>query len=65
MGRLQEVLADALEHDLAIGVRAALIILVEPPPELSSPPPGEPPTVSPLSVVPVYFMCRAPTRTPM
>jgi hypothetical protein len=56
--RLTTILRLAYEQPL-------LIILVEPPPELSSPPPGEPPTVSPLSVVPAYFMCRAPTRTPM
>jgi hypothetical protein len=64
LGRWQQVLADALDQNLAIGVRAAVADhLGRAPAELSSPPPDEPPTVSPLSVVPVCFIGRAPMLT--
>jgi hypothetical protein len=66
LGRWQQVLADALDQNLAIGVREqSLIILVERLPVLSSRPHDERPTVSRRCVVPVCFTCRAPMRTPM
>jgi transcriptional regulator with XRE-family HTH domain len=65
LGRLQQVLADALDQNLAIGVRAAVADhLGRAPTRLSSPPHDEPPTVSQPSVGPACFTCRA-RRTPM
>jgi hypothetical protein len=59
LGRWQQVLADALDQNLAIGVRAAVADISD---EcllgLSSRPHDEPPTVSPPQVVPASFTCQ-------
>ena len=61
LGRWQQVFADALDQNLAIGVRAAVADhLGRTPPELSSLPRDEPPTVSPRRVAPACSMCREP-----
>ena len=61
LGRWQQVLADALDQTLRLACgRPSLIISVEPPPGPNSLPHDEPPTVSPPSVVPACFTCRAP-----
>jgi hypothetical protein len=66
LGRSQQVLADALDQTLAIGVRAAVADhFGRSPTRLNSPLLDEPPTVSPPSVVPACLTCRAPMRTPM
>jgi hypothetical protein len=63
LDRWQQMLADALDQNVAIGVRRlSLIISAAPQRELSSPPPDGQPTVSPSSAVPKCFMCRVPTR---
>jgi hypothetical protein len=54
LGRWQQVLTDALDQNLAIGVRAAVADHL-----------GRAPTVSQLSVVPACFTCRPPMRTPI
>ncbi len=66
MGRWQQVLADALDQNLAIGVRAAAVDhLGRAPPGPSSRLLDEPPTVSQPLVVPKCFTCLAPMRTTM
>ena len=60
LGRWQQVLADALDQNLAIGVRAAVADhWVEPPPGLNSPPHDEPPPASPPLVGPACVTWRA------
>jgi Homeodomain-like domain len=66
LGRWQQVLADALDENLAIGVRAAVTDhLVDLRTGLSSPPHDELPTVSPPLVVLACFTCRVLRQTTM
>jgi hypothetical protein len=66
LGRWQQVLTDALDQNLAIGVRAAVADhLGRAPPVLSSMLQDAPPTVWPLWVVPKCCTCRAPMGTTM
>ena len=62
----QQVLADALDQNIAIGVRAAVADHVgRPPPELSSTPRAERLTFSPRWAVPACSMYQAPMPTTM
>ena len=66
LGRWQQVLADALDQHLAIGVRAAVADHLGRAPtraELNAAPRAA--TVSLLSAAPVRFTCRVPMGTPM
>jgi hypothetical protein len=61
LGRWQQVLVDALDEYLAIGVRAAVADhLDRAPPGRSSRLPDEPPTVSLARIVPACFTCQLP-----
>ncbi len=66
LGRWQQVLADGLDKNLQLAyVQPSLIILVEPPAELSSPPHDELRTVSRRRALPACFTCQAPMPTTM
>jgi hypothetical protein len=66
LGRWQQVLADALNQNLAIGVRAAVADhLGRAPSRAELTAADAPPTVSPPSVVPACCMWRVPMPTAM
>ena len=66
LGRWQQVLADALDQNLAIGVRSAVADhLGRAPTRAELTAARRRPTASPRSVERACSMCRAPTATPM
>jgi hypothetical protein len=66
LGRWQQVLTDALDQNLAIGVRAAVADhLGRAPTRAELTARDEPPTVPPPSTVLACFTCRLRTRMPM